>query len=167
MRTLIFLVAGLGLALSACSEESPPVPPSTEPAGHVVHISGCISGFTDDRAGSAESCVRFQYDTAAQILRLTHENAAFNCCPEKIGADISIEKGSIVVTEWEKDGNCDCNCLYDIDLAIEDLPLGQYTVRMVEPLRSNDDQELTFSVDLAVETEGRVCVPRNFYPWGI
>ena len=73
----------------------------------------------------------------------------------------------ITVSEYERGGNCDCDCLFDLTLRIKELPAGEYTFHFEEPLRGSDDAPLHFTVDLASEPEGETCVPRTRYPWGI
>ncbi len=156
------------LLLYACSEQSSESNPVEDPLGRVISTTGCKSFQNPtDASGAAQSCVLYRYDEERQLLELTHENAAFNCCPEEIGADISIDGGLIVISEWERDALCDCNCLYDVEMVIEQLQPGAYTIAFEEPYRTTEDTELRFAVDVAAEPSGRICVPRTHYPWGI
>lgn len=154
--------------LTACGEQASESNPIETPHGRVISTTGCTSFQNPaDAAGAAQSCVQYRYDANRRVLELTHENAGFNCCPDDIGADISVRGGLIVISEWERNAPCDCNCLYDIEMVIEDLQPGAYTLSFEEPYRSSHDMELRFAIDLSTEPEGRICVPRTHYPWGM
>lgn len=164
----ICLIGVSCLLPSACSEQASESNPVETPFGKVISATGCKSfQHPADAAGAAQSCVQYRYDAGRRVLELTHENAGFNCCPEEIGADITVDGGLIVISEWERSAPCDCNCLYDVEMLVEHLQPGAYTLSFEEPYRSSDDMELRFAIDLSTEPEGRICVPRTHYPWGM
>lgn len=166
-KSFLFVMLSMFL-LFGCEEDTPaPVTADPEITGSLVRAEGCKSGFTRGEAGSNSSCVTFTYDAAKQRLQLKHVNAAFNCCPEKIHADIVVEEGIIRIVESETGPNCRCNCLYDLDMVVENVPARMFTVVVEEPLRSESDPAIEFTMDLARETQGEHCVPRNSYPWGM
>jgi hypothetical protein len=112
------------------------------------------------------SCAEWAYSGAESILRLTHVNAAFNCCPGDITADIRIENDTITIVEHESQSMCDCSCLYTLQFEIRNLQPGAYAIRFVEPYVPPGDELLQFSADLAVLPQGIACAYRPHYPWG-
>lgn len=165
---LLLFVTLLGL-VSACDDgEDAPVnvPDASEMTASLTGVEGC-KAFTRSAEGSDRSCVQYTYDPAKRTLRLLHVNAGFNCCPEKFGVDVKLEEDVITVTESEVGPNCRCNCLYDLDILIEHVPVGSYRVVFEEPYRSEKEQAIDFRIDLAAETAGEHCVPRTMYPWGV
>ncbi len=51
-------------------------------------------------------------------LHIKHVNAVFNCCPDTIRADVSMEDNIITVVESETDPICDCICDYDLEYTL-------------------------------------------------
>lgn len=164
LLTLTLLLLGSG-----CSDDGADapvdVPETSEMTASLTGVEGCKT-FTRSVEGSDRSCVEFTYDPAQRTLRLLHVNAGFNCCPEEFGVDVRLEEDVITVTESEVGPNCRCNCLYDLDILIEHLPAASYRVVFEEPYRSEKEEAIDFRIDLAAETTGEHCVPRNMYPWG-
>lgn len=140
---------------------------NNEPIGQLIDVTGC-KNFIDDSDDLGEpqerDCIYYEYSNQGALV-LKHVNAAFNCCPEKIEADISIENGTIAIAEREENGLCDCMCLYDLDYEIRNLPLGAYQITVKEPYVPNGEDPMSFSVDLGLEPEGKFCVEREAYPW--
>jgi hypothetical protein len=172
-RCLILpIVCILCIAFPACSEEDEGITPDdpSTPSGKLTSASECktFTGPALEAAMSAtESCIEYSYDPAKQVLDLKHVNAGFNCCPGELSADISVEKNIITISEREREALCNCNCLYDLTIEIRNLMPGMYTIHMVEPYRHDADPELSFQVDLNAVPEGKSCVPRSYYPWGM
>jgi hypothetical protein len=155
------------LACIGCEqEESDPIVANPAITGNLVSVDGCKSGFTKSVADRNMGCIQFHYDAAAQKLTLVHINAGFNCCPEEIKAEVAVEKGVIRITESQRGANCRCDCLFDLNILVENVPAASFTVVVDEPLRNEKDTPIEFSIDLSKEVEGEHCVPRNFYPWG-
>lgn len=167
-RFVSSLMLAILLFVPGCEEDQEQGPAAADPeiSGSLVRVEGCKSSFTKDAAGSNSSCMRFEYDAASRLLKLTHINAGFNCCPEEIRADIAVEKGVIRIVESEVGPNCRCNCLFDLYMEVEEVPGTVFTVTVVEPLRSEDEPAIEFRIDLRTERQGEHCVPRNVYPWG-
>jgi len=139
------------------------------PGGSLVGTSSCksfqmskIAAYTPN-----DDCIEYTYD-GLNTLRLTHVNAGFNCCPDPILAEISIEPGHITIDEDEgmELGGCDCLCLFDIEYEIVNLPPGVYTIRINGLYYNETDEPLEFTVDLAANLTGEHCVFRDHYPWG-
>ena len=144
---------------------------SGSPTGELISYDGCkdkdvgVSSLST-AAIPGETCALYDYD--GNTLFIDHINAVFNCCQDKIEADISIEGNIITITESEDPpgGLCDCICLFDLTCLIRDLPPGIYTIRFVEPYLAGDDPALEFTADLSYPCSGEECVSRNHYPWG-
>ena len=145
--------------------------PGGPPVGTLVDYDGCkefnkgnaLNGTPPD-----QDCIEYQYD-GASLLLLKHVNAGFNCCPDEILADITIEDNVITIDEDEslESGGCDCLCLFDVDYQISNLPPGEYTIRVNGLYLEEGDEILQFTVDLTSSPSGSFCVYRDHYPWGI
>jgi len=136
------------------------------PAGALVGSSGCHSGAG---AGSALEtpltldCIEYQHLGEGQLL-LNHLNTAFNCCPEFV-AGIDIDDHTIIVSEDEISGDCDCICLFDLSYEIVNLEPGVYEVTVIQEYLIEGDEPLDFTMDLLASPSGMHCVERNHYPW--
>jgi hypothetical protein len=140
----------------------------SEPFGVLVSHTDCRDGMLGSNADGTPtdlSCIEWRYE-ADNVLTLTHVNAAFNCCPGEIAADITIADGTITIAEHEEQSMCDCNCLYDLVFEIWNLDPAPYTIKVVEPYAQPTDERLEFNVDLASLPTGVKCAYRPHYPWG-
>jgi hypothetical protein len=140
-----------------------------EPAGRIVSTLDCGTKEAATPAFGQSfprdmSCASYRYGDD-NVLRITHENAGFNCCAGAISADISVENGVITIAEREDRSDCDCACLWDVSYEIANVPPGSYTVRFVEPYRNAEDEALEFPIDLASAPSGIACAGRVRYPW--
>ena len=115
-----------------------------------------------------QDCIEYQYDGEGTLV-LDHINAGFNCCPSNLTADISIEQSLITITEYEhfdNTGPCYCLCLFDVDYQINNLPPGEYTIKVNEVYLEEGDELLEFTVNLPPSPySGSFCVFRSHYPW--
>jgi hypothetical protein len=137
------------------------------PVGVLVSRTDCHGealALSADGVPTDMSCIEWRYG-ADEVLALTHVNAAFNCCPGEITADITIANGTITIVEHEEQSLCDCSCLYDLHFEITGLESGTYAVRIVEPYVRPEDKRLEFSIDLAANPAGAACAYRANYPW--
>ncbi|UCD95568.1 MAG: hypothetical protein JSU69_05825, partial [Candidatus Zixiibacteriota bacterium] len=133
------------------------------PVGGLVDYSSCkmfgIDGGGYDVADDV-SCLEYHYD-GESFLQLRHINGRFNCCPEELLADISVNENLITIRESERlDEGCFCLCFYDLDYEIENLPPGEYTITVIEPHLVEGEELLEFTVMLDCETGGTYCVDR-------
>ena len=134
-----------------------------KPAGSLVEYRGCKEFGMD--GGSYDipdelNCLEYDYDGAG-FLQMTHINGRFNCCPEELLADISVNDSIITIVESERlDDGCFCLCLYDLDYEIENLPPGYYTVKVIEPHILLGEDALEFLMVLECDTSGIYCVDR-------
>jgi hypothetical protein len=146
-------------------------PPCSPPSGSLTGYEGCLEfsqGGQTDSIPPDQDCILYQYDGEG-ILLLEHVNAGFNCCPDEILADVNLQGNVITIEEdecLEPGGGCDCLCLFDVDYRIDDLPPGEYTIR-VYGMYLLGAEIIEFTADLGTSPSGTNCVHRDFYPWGI
>ncbi len=115
---------------------------------------------------TGESCVEYSYDAESKVLNFKHINTSFNCCPDKLYCDISINNNTIIIEEFERKAECNCMCLYDIEAEVYNVEAKTYVLKFIEPY-IGDQEELVFEIDLSFNTSGTYCVERTNYPWGI
>jgi hypothetical protein len=161
------------LVAIGCGDEDKAIPSGTvdeDAGGSLVAVSEC-GGFQlsaeIDTIGDDRSCIEYHYDIDS-VLRITHRNAGFNCCPV-IGGDVSVDGNVITISEWEdlSAGACHCLCLFDLEFEICDLAPGAYQIIIIEPYWQQDSEKLEFGIDLAGQPVGAFCVARDIYPWGV
>ncbi len=109
-------------------------------------------------------CIKWGY-TSDKKLHFHHANAGFNCCPE-LDKTIEIHADTIVITEIELSGDCDCLCLFDLYYTISNLRVGVYHIKVIEPYVEERDEPLEFTIDLRHNNDGDFCLEREYYPWG-
>ena len=112
------------------------------------------------------SCIDYSFDEANNKLTIKHINAGFNCCPDSLYCDVILNNDTIMIQEFEKDGLCNCDCLYDLNIEIIGVASQKYYIKIDEPYRRKQ-AELSFKIDLTKNKAGSYCVIRNQYPWGI
>jgi hypothetical protein len=135
------------------------------PAGVLKKSSGCMDFIAAPKGELVPpccSCVEYEYNGGT--LAITHLGACFNCCTN-IYAVITINQNLITIEEKESGGACHCNCLYQLDYEITNLPVGDYSIRFIELCHEEGDEALEFTVNLETEPIGEYCVDRNHYPW--
>ena len=71
-----------------------------------------------------------------------------------------------MIEEKEEAAQCDCNCLYDLEIEIEGVEEQSYQINVFEPY-ALDQAKLSFSIDLKSEPSGSFSVIRKIYPWGL
>lgn len=163
MKKLKYLLYSLGLLsfLSGCEIIS-----SEVISGTLLSHSECKSGKKSADVADSISCVNYSYDAAQKVLQLTHVNAGFNCCPEKISCRFSVKGDTITITEQERSALCSCDCLFDLEMELSGVEAKCYRIVISEPY-AEGMEPLDFEVDLASVPEGSFCVNRKSYPWGM
>ncbi|MDA3844560.1 MAG: hypothetical protein PF588_09360 [Candidatus Kapabacteria bacterium] len=171
MKKLTILIIGIvGISFWSCQTDTTSTNPDLFPGGEVVYFSDCKDGETNEIAKEIDnSHAAIQYHSIAEEhkLEIRHINAGFNCCPDEITADISIEDGVISISEKEAVAGCKCNCLYDIDIDVTDIEKGKYTVKVIEPYLNDVDLEFNFEIDLNENPDGEFVLERSSYPWAV
>jgi hypothetical protein len=140
---------------------------TTGPVGVLISHTDCHGealASSTDGVPTDLSCIEWRYGPD-DVLELTHVNAAFNCCPGEITADITIAGDTITIVEREEQSLCDCSCLYNLEFEITNLEPGPYAVKIVEPYAQAADERLGFSIDLESHPAGVECAYRVSYPW--
>jgi len=135
--------------------------------GVLVDYDGCkgtTSGISDLEIPGCLDCVQCFYGDQ-NTLFLKHLNATFNCCPEEIIAEVVVSGDTIMITEDETEGLCDCHCLFDLEYEINDIYPGEYTVIVNEPYLCDGDQPLVFQLEIPCFPNYCYCLPRTCYPW--
>ncbi|MFH2036266.1 MAG: dockerin type I domain-containing protein [Candidatus Zixiibacteriota bacterium] len=139
---------------------------NSTPTGQLISNSGCLTEKSlDEQPPSNQDCFEYAYDGIG-TLALIHYNAGFNCCPDGLSAEINFTDNTINISEVEEGGFCDCNCLFNLNYEINNLPPGEYTVVFTEPYRHEAEPILEGTIILESTVSDIVCVPRYFYPWG-
>ncbi|PKP51870.1 MAG: hypothetical protein CVT92_11495 [Bacteroidetes bacterium HGW-Bacteroidetes-1] len=164
---IIFLlvIATILISANGCSKEKQ----QQKLSGKLTHHSECKStksGTYPAQISDSLSCAQYSYDSNSKKLIITHINAGFNCCPEVLSCIISENNNTITIQEIEKDHLCNCNCLFDLGIEINDIESESYQIVFIEPY-CGDQEPLIFEINLAIADTGSYCVVRNQYPWGI
>jgi len=119
-----------------------------------------------DSIAQDQDCVEFTYLPESKTLKIKHLNAAFNCCPDKVFGEISIDSNIITIVEKEKlTDPCKCNCLYDLDYELTDIEAGNYIIRITEAYLNDVDEKLEATLDLNKSEKAEICKKRTSYPW--
>jgi hypothetical protein len=120
-------------------------------------------GKTADELAFRQECLQYEYDGMGTLL-IKHVNAAFNCCPDTIFAEITILQDELLITEYEAGWEwCTCSCLYDLDYRIDNLPPGLWRIGIsYSYLR----KIFEITLDLTNPITGEYCEERHNDPWG-
>ena len=169
MKTILYALlfySSVMLMTTGCEHQGDPADSS---------ISGSITGSSDCKnfksadlkftEADTFSCVHYLYNESTYKLVMTHINAGFNCCPEEIYCEIITHNDTIIIEEFEKRPDCDCLCLFDLDIELQSVQEGTYIVKFIEPY-AGGQAELIFEIDLTSGIEGEYCVVRKGGPWG-
>lgn len=166
-RTHFILILILLFLFFGCREKV--TAPESIAFGILSTYEGCKSFVTTSSSGSNthginEECIEYEYD-GEELLVLKHINSGFNCCPEKIAADIFVTGNMIYIEERELDQGCLCQCLFDVKYEVHDLKPGEYTIAVKAPYTVESDEEMKCNVSLYGSCSGTYCVSRAHYPW--
>jgi hypothetical protein len=161
LTVLLLLIPAL--LSTGCTEDNPAL--AEDAYGALLESVGCktAEGDMEAQLASGEECL--EWDLNGRVLSLTHVDAAFNCCPESLTAEVLIDGSSITVIEGEvfdDGGECDCICLFDLHIAVYDLTPDVYTVSVSGPY---SPEPLDTTIDLVAQPTGRYCEDREVYPW--
>ena len=170
MKTLTFLsllLAAITISLTGCNSSDENPDPNAI-SGKITGQSEC-KNFKPSELKFTEpdtfSCALFNFDAANQKLILNHINSGFNCCPEEISCEVSLKNDTILIIESEKMQGCNCNCLFDLDIEVNNVTKDVYQVKFIEPY-ALEMAPLIFQIDLNENSQGEYCVVRKGYPWG-
>ena len=116
LLALCFLVGGAG-----CNRDNP----YEEIKIKDFSYQGCkeiVIHYT--KASEREEYIEYKA-VADGYLDIKHVNAVFNCCPDTIKADVSMEDNIITINESETNPICDCICDYDLEYRLGPLTSGK------------------------------------------
>ncbi len=132
----------------------------------LTNYSSCKrnKSLTADEIPNTQSCIKYSYNESTKKLSIQHINAGFNCNIDGIGCNVSLKANTLTFEEYETGLNAKCNCIYDIDIEVNNLEKNSYTLKFIEPLIDVENR-ISFIIDLTSNTEGSYCVTRNNYPW--
>jgi hypothetical protein len=170
MKTSIFVILILGfLSFTIYTCEDTKENESLTLNGAVIDHSDCKSfksTFDDSETPDSLTCVKYSYDPVNNTLSLQHINAGFNCCPESLYCSVKLVNDTILIQEFEKNALCNCCCLFDLNIELEGVDIGMYTIKFIEPY-CYEEEELIFLVNFGYQNSGSFCLVRHFYPWNI
>jgi hypothetical protein len=139
-----------------------------EPTGRLTRQSSCkqfpAGPATAFVPANDQECIHYRY--SGDTLYISHLNTAFNCCPGEISISVTVSDHTITIRESEKTAGCHCMCLFDLEMEINELPIGIYRIALAAPY-VGDQPNADFICDLARKPEGDYCVDRNGYPWAL
>ncbi|HOZ30538.1 MAG TPA: hypothetical protein PLL66_06440 [Bacteroidales bacterium] len=161
-KLLVFIIIIATCFILSCEGENNEN--QNEITSEVTEQSDCKSFTKSD--DTETSCIEYVYYLSDKKLLVRHINAGFNCCPGDIYCESAISNDTIIISEFEETQDCDCNCLYDINIEISNLNATNYIIKVVEPYLGSQE-EIIFSIDLDSDTTGSYCVYRTQYPWGL
>lgn len=168
-RTTVLLILVLlvlvGTTVSSCQLEGTIAVEGTLTIS--VNHSGCNGATHSENLNFGErhdDCLIFDGLNSGPLV-LTHVNAAFNCCPDQIIASIERNGSEIRIIEEETSSDCDCLCLYTLEIYISNLEEGVYTIIIEEPYRAEGDEPLQCVIDTLQREYQKCCVERTNYPW--
>lgn len=118
---------------------------------------------TIEEFDSGVECIEYSYQNGH--LSIKHVNAGLNCCPDPMNASITVDNGTIIIDESKAANGCKCNCLFDIDYKIDNLPAGTYKIVIKPFLELGSHKPLEGTIDLKNSQSGYYCAERSGYPW--
>ena len=154
-NAVLVLILALFL-FNSCKENS-----SGPPFGFTVFHTDCKQAVLESKNNG---CLVYSCDRIGNIS-IHHINAGFNCCPDDFDVPVSVSGSSIIIDETGVDGNCYCECLYDLSFTLTGLKPGKYTVIVKEPLLPAGDTALVLDIDVPTQKYAEKCAGRSAYPW--
>ncbi len=148
MKSVSFISLALAFALlfSACKKDE-----------HLFETQNV--SFSECKAGQrfAEESVHLKM-LSDNILKLTHINSIFNCCPEELSSSASLENNVIYIKEKESgDLMCDCLCYYDMSIELKGLEQQNYTFR----IEKHDELYYEFKLNITAHLDTVIPIPSS------
>lgn len=138
----------------------------TTSKGGLIRVLSKCNGFKDRKIKKFDNNTSYvAYNYKDETLSLTHYNAAFNCCPKSISAQSKIDNNEIHIKEIENtfSQSCDCTCLYDLEIEVDNIITDIYEISFDEVY---GEDEINFSIDLDKNTSGILSYERTYSPYG-
>jgi len=100
----------------------------------------------------------FEVTVVDATVKIAHRADLINCCPDPIAFDVQVGDVTLFVQEqWQSP--CDCDCCYDLDVVLEDVPAGPWILRYEWfDIESGGWTDRTFPIE--VPDVGQGYVPR-------
>ena len=137
--------------------------------GKPMSNHGCNDNKIDKSGKNAPdtlSCVYYTYNMEKKQLHIEHKNTAFNCCVDLLLFNDQIQNDTILIKEMEHNGQCNCLCLYDIEMKVENIKAQKYILKITEAY-AEQENPFIFEIRLDSIISGRFCLQRYNYPYGI
>lgn len=164
INSCFFLVLSVIFLQTGCKQQEE----AEIPEGKLTKQSDCKQFASVLKSNFApaneQECILYYY--TGNTLYITHQNTAFNCCPGKIMASITVNDHVITIKEREQEAGCHCMCLYDLELEVSNLAQGTYRIIVDVPYLGGQPA-MDFSCDLEEKSNGEYCADRNGYPWKV
>jgi hypothetical protein len=163
---IILAISAILLTVSSCEDDKNGTGKSVLSAKLITH-SDCKSmkHATVGAIADSISCADYTYNAVTKTMLVKHMNAGFNCGSDSLFCEVDLINDTILITESESGNFAQCECLFDLEIAITGIEPANYQIKFVEPYLQNQ-QPLQFSADLLNQNTGSYCVIRNLYPWG-
>lgn len=132
--------------LWACEKENNTSRTISEPFISDIHTSDCHTN-TDKLAAKDMTTDSIVYSWASDgnSLQVTHYNMMLDCGEQNITTTVETEGNVVTVVEHVgEQGLTNCICLYDNSFTINDLPQGEFTLRIkVESIYAGTPHQTT------------------------
>ncbi len=159
----------MAIILTACnaSEGVSPVQQST--------ISDCGGFAASSRSADSDYCdaevLDWSYDAATQVLSVSDNRIILNCCGDH-SISASVVDGVYVIEERDApvngDGRCNCMCVFDYSIEIEDVPAGSIAVRVIRDVTDDGGEPAVVfdgSFDLSAGSGAEILDDTSAEPW--
>ena len=89
-------------------------------------------------------------------LHIKHINAQFNCCPDTIMVNFSVDNNGVVITEDEQIPKCNCFCYYDLEYNIGPLSPKKYTILIYK----GNLEQTKFNIKYNSSIKGKITIKK-------
>jgi len=163
----LFTALTVGLLIHSCNKENTNIKANNF-KGQLMSKSECKSNLKSTskivEISDTLSCIDYSFDVSSNKLIINHVNAGFNCCQDRIYCNVSLSNDTIIIQEIELNPECNCNCLFDLNIEIEGIDIKSYQIKFIEPYVGAQNK-ISFGIDLTKDKVGSFCVDRRQYPW--
>lgn len=165
-NTLLLLICFSLFIITSCEDENKEKRINASLTSDYICKNFLKDGNDSLKLADSLSKVEYVYDENTKTLTLKHLNAGFNCCPDEFYCDVNLTNDTLLIKEREKEALCNCNCLYDLSIDVNNLKKKKYFVQFIEPY-AQTLALLHFEIDLKNASSGSYSVVRKQYPWGM
>lgn len=160
----ILWISAIVVLVCACEKEEKELPPPY--MNSFADVEKCLSfpPMKSTQPNEDNSCISYKYD-GDSTLSIIHYNSGFNCCPEAIITSFEIRNDTIFIAEDDSLELCRCNCLFNVEMTIHNLPPAKYVISVKEPYVPEKEEKFVIDIDLENTLEDKFCIKREYYPW--